>query len=114
MKWKGVLDYKIIIGILIYIIAIYNILNSIGISLLYIIYFIAISFIPIFGIYLTIRNEDNVIDFLGNIIKYVFRPKIYVFKYKNNIDSYTLYKTRRLLVVKRNNKWYNLKSILKD
>lgn len=71
------------------------------------------SSIPLVGIYFTLSNEDNMVELIVNIIAYMFKPKIYLYRYKGNVDDYELYKSKKVLVVKRNNKWYNLKSIIK-
>jgi len=113
LKWKGVLDYRVIIFVLIYFVILYNILKALNISMLYTIYFLILSFIPVLGVYFTVNDEDNIIELITNILSYIFKPKVYVYKYKNSEESYTLYKSRKVLVVKANNKWYNLKSILK-
>lgn len=79
--------------------------------MIYIIYTIGLSLIPIFGLYITLNKEDNIVEVVSNIFSYIFKPKIYLYTYKNNQNEYMMYKSKRVLVVKRNNKWYNLKSI---
>lgn len=91
----------------------YNILKIFNVSMIYTIYFLVLSFIPLIGIYFSVSDEDNIVELVVNIFAYIFKPKIYLLKY-NNEDAYTLYKSKKVLVVKTNNKWYNLKSILKS
>ncbi len=81
--------------------------------MIYIVYMLILSLIPLFGLYFTLSKEDNVLEIISNILSYVFKPKIYLHMYKNNQNEYMIYKSKRVLVVKRNNKWYNLKSIFK-
>lgn len=91
----------------------YNILNLLGVSLVYIVYTLILSLIPLFGLYITLSKEDNIVEVISNILLYIFKPKTYLHTYKNNQNKYMMYKSKRGLVVKRNNKWYNLKSIFK-
>ena len=106
------MDYRIIIFVLLYFVILYNILKVLDVSMIYTIYFLTLSFIPFIGVYFVTSDEDNIVELITNIISFIFKPKIYLLRY-NNEDKYALYKSKKLLVVKTNNKWYNLKSILK-
>lgn len=89
---KGMLDYRLLLFIAIYAAAIYQVLELFNVNILYIIYTILLSLIPMFGIYFTVSKEENVGEVLINIFKYLIKPKIYVYKYVSKEDNIYNYK----------------------
>lgn len=84
---RGTIDYRVILFVLIYVCIIYQILDIFNVSIIYIMYILILSLIPIFGIYFTVSKEDNIVEILINIFKYLIKRKIYVYKYNNkNVD----------------------------
>ena len=86
---------------LIYFIIIYNILKFFNIGMLYTIYIIVISYIPLFGIYFTVNNEDNIIELLHNIIKYILKPKRYLNYYNYGKENIFVHKTKNYISCKK-------------
>ena len=93
--WKGILDYKLVIILLIYFIILYNILNLFNLSIFYIIYFLILSAIPVMGMYFVISKEDNGFDLLVNIIRYMLKPKEYRYEYMDNFNDYLLLRIKK-------------------
>lgn len=89
---KGMVDYRILLFIAIYAAIIYQILNLFNVNVICILYILLLSLIPIFGIYFTVSKEENVVEVLINIFKYLIKPKIYVYKYEHKENSFSNYK----------------------
>ena len=93
---KGVIDYRIILIVVIYACIIYQILDSLNVGIMKIIYILLLSLIPFMGIYFTLSKEENVLQVLVNIIKYLVKPKIYVYNYDNKETDDKKYKFKYL------------------
>ena len=78
---KGIVDYRIILFVVIYVCIIYQILNSFNVGIMKIIYILFLSLIPLMGIYFTLSKEENILQVLVNVFKYLLKPKIYVYNY---------------------------------
>ena len=85
---RGIIDYRLILFVVIYACSIYQVLDMFNVSVIYIIYTLLLSLIPLFGIYFTVSKEENIVEILVNIFRYLIKTKIYVYKYENkNIDK---------------------------
>ncbi len=89
---RGTFDYRVIFFLLIYICLMYQILDMFNISIMYIIYILALSLIPLLGIYFTVSKEDDIVDIIINIFKYLLRPKVYIYKYDKKTKKNKKYK----------------------
>lgn len=93
---KGVIDYRIVLFLVIYACIIYQILDSFNVSIIKIIYILLLSLIPLMGIYFTLSKEENILQVLVNIIKYLLKPKTYVYYYENKEPDEKKYKFKYL------------------
>lgn len=84
---KGVFDYRVIFFVLIYVCVLYQILNAFNVSILYTVYILMLSMIPLVGIYFTVSKEENIVEILINIFRYLFKSKNYIYKYENKKAS---------------------------
>lgn len=80
-KWKGIIDYRVGAFLIGYVCVIYQLLSYIGLPIIYILYTISMSCIPLFGIYVVVGKEENVPHILYNILQYIVRHKNYIFYY---------------------------------
>lgn len=79
-KFMGIMDYKSLIVLLIYILIIWKLSKFLFIKTLFRFYSIIVFSVPMIGIFYANRNEDNIIHVVYTILKYVFSKKIYVYK----------------------------------
>lgn len=87
-KWLGIIDYKSLIYMCIYIFIIVSILRVIPIKLEYSIYIFIFLVIPIVALILINVGDDSAIDTLIVIFKYCVNNKIYVKKeYIKKLDK---------------------------
>lgn len=86
------IDYRLLLFIAGYAAVIYQILNLFNVHIINIIYILLLSLIPMFGIYFTVSKEENVVEMLINIFKYLIKSKIYVYKYPNKEERFSEYK----------------------
>lgn len=89
---KGMLNYKLILFIAIYICIIYQLLDFFNVDIISIIYILFLSMIPMFGIYFTVSKEENFVEVLLNIFRYLIKPKIYVYTYEQKQKYFCKYK----------------------
>ena len=75
----GVIDYKSLVVLLIYIVIIWNIVGIFTSNILIKTYILMILIIPILTIFYTYLNEDSIIDVLYIIVKFYISPRIYVY-----------------------------------
>lgn len=80
-KWKGIIDYRVGTFLIGYVCVIYQLLSYIGLPIIYILYTISMSCIPLFGIYVVAGKEENIPHILYNILQYIVRHKNYIFYY---------------------------------
>ncbi|MBR5227105.1 MAG: hypothetical protein IKV94_00485 [Clostridia bacterium] len=78
-KWRGIIDYKSLTFVLIYIFIIWNICKIVNISAIYGLYIVVIFTIPIVSVMNAFSSEDNIVDVLCIIIKYLLSPKRYMY-----------------------------------
>lgn len=77
-RWLGIIDYKSLIVLLIYMYVIYFITGILNIKILVRLYVLVIFSIPMIILTVMYSNEESVIDMLITIAKYILRPKKYV------------------------------------
>lgn len=82
-KWLGIIDYKSLIILLIYLYILWNVFGFFINSVLYKVYFIIIFSIPILGLFYSYRGTDDIFEVVWTIIKFAFSPKIYAQKIEN-------------------------------
>jgi len=78
-RWKGIIDYKSLIFLVVYVFGLWNITNLFIISMMYRIYILIIFTIPVAVFMFAYISEESVVDILFNILKYSFRRKWYVY-----------------------------------
>ena len=87
-KWLGLIDYKSLIFICVYIFLIVSILKFIPIKLEYLIYVFIFLVVPVIAIIVINVGDDSAIDTLMIIFKYCLNNKIYVKKeYVKNLSK---------------------------
>ena len=79
-KIFGIIDYPTAIFNVVYFLVIYTIFNLFMSSLTLKIFFIIIFYFPIFLISVIDFNHENILYFLWYMIKFMIRPKIYLYK----------------------------------
>lgn len=79
-KIFGIIDYPTAIFNVAYFLFIYTIFNLFMSSLTLKIFFIIIFYFPIFLISVIDFNHENILYFLWYMIKFMIRPKIYLYK----------------------------------
>lgn len=79
-KWLGIIDYKSLVVIAVYIFFIVSILRIIPIKLEYLIYIFIFLVVPVIAILLINVGDDSAIDMLAIILKFSFNNKIFVKK----------------------------------
>lgn len=77
-KWLGVIEYRTIVMILIYIIGVFFILKWIPLNFEFKIYIFSVLVIPIVFVLFVNINNENVLDIMINIINFILKSKIYV------------------------------------
>ena len=83
-KWLGIIDYKSLIILLIYLIILWNLSGLFINNIIYRIYIEVILAIPIFGFFYSNKSSENVSDIIYVILKFVFSPKLYVYRIESN------------------------------
>lgn len=79
-KIFGVIDYPTAIFNVIYFFFIYTIFNMFLSNLTLKIFFIILFYFPIFLISIIDFNHENILYFFWYVIKFIIRPKIYLYK----------------------------------
>ena len=77
-RWLGIIDYKSLIVLIVYMYVIYFITGILNIKILVRLYVLVIFSIPMIILTVMYSNEESVIDMLITIVKYILRPKKYV------------------------------------
>lgn len=77
-RWLGIIDYKSLMFLVIYLFVIWNIINFLNINLEYKIYIFLFLSIPITVLLCMNINSESAIDTLIIIIKFKLKSKIYV------------------------------------
>ena len=78
-KWLGLIDYKTLSLIGVYISIIIFILSKINIELIYKIYILAFCSLPVCAMFVcSDLNQDSVFDMFITILKYLLKKSIYV------------------------------------
>ncbi len=79
-KWLGIIDYKSLIFIVIYVILLISILKFINVNMEYMIYILIFGIIPIVAVICVNIGNENAIDMLIVILKFNLSKKIYIKK----------------------------------
>ena len=79
-KILGIIDYPTAIFNVIYFCLIYVILNIFIPNITFKIIMIILLYLPIFLISIIDFNHENILYFLWYMLKFMFRPKIYLYK----------------------------------
>ena len=83
-RWLGIIDYKSLVFLLIYIFGLWNITKLFGISIVSQIYILIIFTIPLVIFIFAYIDEESVIEMLFNILKFCLRRKCYMYILKEN------------------------------
>ena len=83
-KWLGIIDYKSLIFLLLYLSILWNISSLFVSSVIYRVYIEIIFAIPIFGLFYSNKSSESISDIIYTVLKFVFSPKLYVFKIDTN------------------------------
>ena len=84
LKWLGIIDYKSLIFLLMYLIILWNISNIFVSSIIYRIYIEIIFAIPIIGLFYSNKSAESISDIVLTVLRFVFSPKLYVYKIESN------------------------------
>lgn len=77
-KWLGLVDYKTLIFLAIYVYSIYCVTGIFNVKMLARIYILVIFSIPVVILTTMYMNEESVVDMFTVVLKYLVRPKKYV------------------------------------
>lgn len=85
-KWLGLVDYKTLIFLAIYVYSIYCVTGIFKIQVLARIYILVIFSIPVLILTTMYMSEESVVDMFITVLKYVVKPKRYVHIPKKSDD----------------------------
>lgn len=77
-KWLGIIDYRSLVLIIIYVFVVVSILRIVPLKLEYLIYVFIFLVIPVISILLINLGNDSAIDMLLIILKFTFNNAIFV------------------------------------
>lgn len=77
-RWLGIIDYKSLTALVIYLIVLWNSLNLTGINLEYKIYIFISLTIPVIVLLCIHINDESAIDVIIIILKFSLKNKIYI------------------------------------
>ena len=83
VKFLGIISYKNLIIVMVYLFSIFKILEYIDISIVYKSYIIIFLFIPILAGSIINIHGDNILDTIKILLKFYLNRKIYINDYKN-------------------------------
>ena len=86
-KWLGIIDYKSLIILLIYVIGIYKIIELLKINVINGIYIILICVVPLLGIMYSNKDEDDIYQSLYIIFKFILSNKRFCYKIDNVLND---------------------------
>lgn len=88
-KWLGIIDYKSLTFLVIYLVVIWNGIDFFGIKLEYKIYIFVCAAIPVSVMLCININSESAIDVVITILKFGFKNKIYVnnYLYVKDVDK---------------------------
>jgi len=78
-RWLGIIDYKSLVFLVIYVFGLWNISKLFDISLVSQIYILILFTIPVVVFVFAYIDEESVVDMLFNILKFCLRRKWYVY-----------------------------------
>ncbi len=77
-KWLGIIDYRSLVVIIIYVFVVVSILRIVPLKLEYLIYVFIFLVIPVISILLINLGNDSAIDMLLIMLKFTFNNAIFV------------------------------------
>lgn len=103
-KWLGIIDYKSLVFLIIYLFILYNLISIIPLQIMHKIYLFLFLSIPLLSIFIININNENVIDTLIIIINFYINKKIFIKKF--NLFSSTKIINKKIYkkIVKNSNK----------
>lgn len=108
LKWLGIIEYKSLVILIIYLLIIWGILKPIQINFEMKVYIFSFLFLPVFLLFVIERDNVNSSDAIISMFKFIINRNIYVNdikyskEYKNNI--YIKNKECLMGIVKKKNK----------
>jgi len=79
-RWLGIIDYKSLTVLIVYIVILWNILGFIVTSIVTKTYITVILVIPVLGLFYSNRSSESVVDVIYIVLRYLIFPKTYVYK----------------------------------
>lgn len=86
-KWLGMIDYKSLTVLAIYVVAIINTVNILPIDINYKIYIDMFCIIPVIVTTICSIDNENIIDVLKVVIRYNVAPNLYVYNFAENEEE---------------------------
>lgn len=83
-KWLGIIDYKSLIILLIYLFVLWNVSYLFVSNIVYRVYIEIVLAIPVIGLFYSNKSSESIFDILIIIIKFYISPKLYVYKLESN------------------------------
>ena len=92
IKFMGIIDYKSLIIIVIYIVVIFNLLKILPFSLEILTYVFLILVIPVVAVFCVNLNNESTIEVIATIIKFMIYKKVFVSIKDTKYFEPTIYK----------------------
>ena len=83
-KWLGIIDYKSLIILLIYLFVLWNVSYLFVSNIVYRVYIEIVLAIPVIGLFYSNKSSESIFDILIIIIKFYISQKLYVYKLESN------------------------------
>ena len=83
-KWLGIIDYKSLIILLLFLFLMWNVLGVFLHNDIYRIYILIILIIPLLGLFYANKSEENLSNVLYIILRYLLIPKVYMYNIETN------------------------------
>ena len=83
-KWLGIIDYKSLIILLLFLFLVWSILGLFIENTMYRVYILVIVSIPLLGLFYANKSEENLSNVLYVILRYLLMPKVYVYNIETN------------------------------
>ena len=83
-KWLGIIDYKSLIILLLFLFLTWNVLGLFLQNDIYRIYILIILSIPLLGLFYANKSEENLSNILYVILRYLLMPKVYMYNIETN------------------------------
>lgn len=79
-KWLGIIDYKSLVILLMYIVIIWLVSGIFSTSMYMRIYSLVITTIPVIGVFYSNKSSESIASMIYIVIKYIISPKLYVYR----------------------------------